>query len=104
MFSDSYTGNAQASRVNFQKTDKKIFGTSGYPRLEAGRIRLSGAGIRIFLVIWDPEGGIRIFWMMIRILRKSRIQMKIRIFFWILSLDSTTYLYKLLKLYNFLIF
>ena len=23
---------------------------------EAGRIRLSGSGIRIFLVIWDPEG------------------------------------------------
>ena len=23
--------------------------------LEAGRIRLSGSGIRIFLVIWDPD-------------------------------------------------
>ena len=30
-------------------------GIHGYV-VEAGRFRLSGSGIRIFLVIWDPEG------------------------------------------------
>ena len=61
--------------------------------VEAGQIRLSRSGIRIFLVIWDPEGGIWIFWSMIRLLGK------IRILFGVCSLDS---LNKLSKLYNFI--